>query len=81
MPEIKWGQRRGFRDHRTKSFIKLFHFLQKWKVLLRRGDVKYLEDMITIMKQWLEMFWSEPTKWKLKACFTEAYISLACVSF
>ena len=50
-------------------------------MLPRRGDVKYLEDMITIMKQWLEMFWSEPTKWKLKAWFTEAYISLACVSF
>ncbi|OQU88820.1 hypothetical protein SORBI_3002G100766 [Sorghum bicolor] len=54
---------------------------KKWKVLLRRGDVKYLEDIITVMKQWLEVFWSEQTKWKLKACFIEAHISLACVSF
>jgi hypothetical protein len=33
--------------------------MQKWKILLRSGDVNFLEAKLSIMKGWMEAFWKQ----------------------
>lgn len=55
MLEIRWGSRKSFQDH-LMSFYKIFKFLQKWRILLREQDAKFLHEKVEAMKTWLNDF-------------------------
>lgn len=50
----KMGIEKTFPSSSNEVFFKIFNFMQKWKILLRSGDIKFLEGQISIMKEWLE---------------------------
>ena len=46
--------------HNSKEiFSKTFHFLQKWRLLLKDQDAEFLDENLKTLKTWLENFWSQ----------------------
>jgi hypothetical protein len=61
---ILWGlwniRNKGDREEIQSSndgFRKIFSFMQKWRLLLKPGDAKYMDGKVQRMKEWLETFW------------------------
>jgi hypothetical protein len=43
----------------NEVFFKIFHYLQKWCILLKEQDARFLADKIDKMKEWLKAFWRQ----------------------
>lgn len=43
----------------NEFFLKIFSFLQRWRVLLKHQDAKFFDDQMKTMKSWVQEFWRE----------------------
>jgi hypothetical protein len=43
----------------NEAFYKIFALLYKWCKLMKGGDVKFLENMVNKVKEWLQNFWQQ----------------------
>ena len=55
--------------------LKIFKFLQKWRILLREQDAEFLDEKLKAMKTWLNDFWRRRVgKWKALSGFGFRYL-------
>jgi len=50
------GIEKTFPRNSNEVSHKFFVCLQKWRILLREQDARYLDDKITRMESWLQVF-------------------------
>jgi hypothetical protein len=66
----KIGIEKNFPKSSNEVFDKIFSFLQKWRLLLKDGDARYLDERIKMLKAWLwEHFGRALRTWKWRVFF------------
>jgi CRISPR/Cas system CMR-associated protein Cmr1 (group 7 of RAMP superfamily) len=53
----KIGDREKVSRSSIEVFYKIFSFTQKWRILLKEGGARFLDDRLGRMKSWLTVFW------------------------
>jgi len=55
----KMAIEKRFLGSSNEAFYKIFALLYKWCKLMKGGDVKFLENMVDKVKEWLQNFWQQ----------------------
>lgn len=54
----KMAIEKSFPRESRDVFIKIFKFMQKWRILLKDRDARFVDEKMEVMKQWLADFWN-----------------------
>jgi hypothetical protein len=65
----KMGIVKIFPRNSNENFHKIFVCFQKWHILLREQGARYLDDKITRMKSWLQVFGRKLKIQRWRGCY------------